>query len=358
MKEKNNYDKMFNQIDDFDKLLFNSLPKFNDNIPLSTQQTIKNAFKSKNKKKQNFNFSFVKKIAIFIICISIITISSVYAKEIIKFFTNIFTNSTRGIDKAVENGYIQNVDMDYVYDNNIGVKVDYLLIDSHNFDISFVCVYNEDISLSSITFNNLCIKNNEDTIISISNSDYISNSFSQSGISIKLVGEPQVIDDNKIRESILISSDKELNIQELYIEISQIVLTSNISKEYINGDWNFSITPKQSNLDIFEYKCTYDNIYINNVTTTQDVTCLVINIQLNALFDETQLYKNNSISLVDDNANIYYPTKMLSENNSPKENFSTIILYYPISYFDNISNLYLHIKLKYNETIDINLVKN
>ena len=29
------------------------------------------------------------------------------------FITSIFTNSTPGIDKAVDNGYVQNVDMDY-----------------------------------------------------------------------------------------------------------------------------------------------------------------------------------------------------------------------------------------------------
>ena len=42
------------------------------------------------------------------------------------------------MDTAVENGYVQNVDMDFIEDNNLGVKVDYVLMDDHNLNISFV----------------------------------------------------------------------------------------------------------------------------------------------------------------------------------------------------------------------------
>src|SRR5699024_2676898 len=81
MKKNNNFD-AFDKPDDFDEMLFNYFDKKDENIPLSTQNTIKSALKNTHK-QQNISFTMLKRIAIFIICFGIIITTTVYAKDII-----------------------------------------------------------------------------------------------------------------------------------------------------------------------------------------------------------------------------------------------------------------------------------
>lgn len=89
-----------------------------------------------------------------------------------------------------------------------------------------------------------------------------------------------------------------------------------------------------------------------------NATSLSIEMHLNTLFDEATLYTRNAIILTDENNNTYRPTKMLSKNNNTFEPYSsTITLLYPISTYDNINKLYLHIVLSSDKQIDIELTK-
>ena len=76
----------------------------------------------KRLKFQN-NLKKLSRVAVIFITVGILTTGVVFAKDIVNFVTSLFTNSTPAIDTAVENGYVQNIDMDYVYSNDIGVKV-------------------------------------------------------------------------------------------------------------------------------------------------------------------------------------------------------------------------------------------
>lgn len=61
----------------------------------------------------------------------------VFAKDINNYFSNLFNNSNKAIDVAVENGYVQQIDTGYTYDKDIGIKVENLVLDDLNLDISF-----------------------------------------------------------------------------------------------------------------------------------------------------------------------------------------------------------------------------
>lgn len=359
MEEKNKFD-TFDEIDDFDKMLFEYYDKQNNDIPLSTQETIENALKSKHKEKSN-TITMLKRVAVFILSLGIITATTVYAKDIVNFITSLFTNSNPGIDKAVDNGYVQNVEMDFIKYNDVGVKVDYVLMDDHNLDLSFVYKYFDESShIDSLKFTNLAIKDEQDNVLCLlsENTTDISN-VNIIGTSTKLLNEQQFLDNTTVRESLLVTSENFPTSQVLYIEITQMTLVIDNHVKYVNGNWNFSI-----NLDdqivtrnSYEYSSS-DSSYVDNFKTSLDATSLSIELQLNTLFDEATLYNRNAIILKDENNNTYRPTKMLSKNNNVSEPYnSTITLLYPISAYDNINKLYLHINLDSDKQIDIELSK-
>jgi len=360
MEQKNKFD-TFDKPDEFDKMLFDYYDKNNEKIPLSTQNAIENAFKDKHKEKST-TIIMLKRVAVFILCIGIVTATTVYAKDIINFITSIFTNSTPGIDKAVDNGYVQNVDMDFITYNDVGVKVDYLLMDDKNLDISFVYkYYDESAPIDSITFSNLTIKDEQNNLLCFmsDNSSDLTGINNIIGASVKSVTKPIFIDNTTVRESILASSEKFPNSQELYIEITNMALTMNNEIKYIDGNWSFSINidDKLVTRNSYEFSST-DNPYIDNIKTSITATSLSIELQLNTLFDEATLYTRNAITLKDENNNTYRPTKMLSKNINTSEPYSsTITLLYPISAYDNINKLYLHINLDSDKKIDLELSK-
>lgn len=255
MRKNKKFD-TFDKPDAFDEMLFNYFDKKDENIPLSTQNTIKNALKNTHKQK-NISFTMLKRIAIFIISFGIIITTTVYAKDIINFLTSIFTNSNSGIDTAVENGYVQNVDMDLIECNNIGVKVDYILMDDHNLDISFVYkYYDETSSFNSLTFSNLTIKDEQDNILCLmsENSSDLTNINKIIGTSIKSVAEPIFIDANTIKESLLITAENFPISKTLYIDISEMVLKAENNTINIKGNWNSLL-----DFDIFVLTFSWQN---------------------------------------------------------------------------------------------------
>ena len=357
MEQKNKFD-AFNKPDEFDKMLFDYYDNKDEEIPLSTQKAIENAFKDKNKEKST-TIIMLKRVAVFILCIGIVTATTVYAKDIINFITSIFTNSTPGIDKAVDNGYVQNVDMDFITYNDVGVKVDYLLMDDKNLDISFVYKYNdESASIDGITFSNLTIKDEQNnTLCMILENDSNIKNVDILGTSAKSVNEPQFLDNSTVRESLLVSSENFPISQVLYIEITSMSLKMNNNIEYVYGNWSFSINVdnKLVTRNSNKYSCS-NSSYVDNITTYLNETTLSVELQLNTLFDETTLYTRNAITLKDENNNTYRPTKMLSKNNV-SSNSSNITLIFPISIYDNINRLYLHINLDSNKQLDLELTK-
>ena len=81
--------------------------------------------------------NIIKKGIGIVACFVVLFSGIVYAKDIENYLKRIFNNTTEAIDKAVENGYIQQENMDYTYDKDIGIKVNSLILDDLNLDISF-----------------------------------------------------------------------------------------------------------------------------------------------------------------------------------------------------------------------------
>ena len=336
--------------DEFDKIVFEHYknPKYNK-IPLSSQNAIENAF-STHKNKYNL----LKRIAIFIIGLSIAVSGTIYANDIFNIISKFFNNSNRGIDTAIDNGYIQNINMDFFTCNGIGIKSDYILMDNTTLDISLIYTdTTQSLDVKNIKPSELIIKNEKNDILCyISELDHNINS---KAFAITSIAEPIHLDNFTIRDSLLVTSQKFSNTETLYIEISKILVETQNEKKYIYGNWNFSINLSDKIVDSNTQKTYYTpNEFVNNITLSQEASSLKITLELNTLFNENILYSYNSIPLKDENNNIYNSSYMYSKNNVD-ENTSTLTLIYPISKYNNIKQLFLDIKIDSEKNLKIEI---
>lgn len=355
MKQKNNFD-------EFDNLLFNFYNK-NNNVPSSTTETIKNALLLDNIKKTKSlsnKLLVLKKVAIFVISFTLVAVTTVFSKDIIYFFNKIFNNSNKGIDTAVENGYVQNIDMDFVVDNDLGVKSDYILMDDHSLDISFIYkYYNEDIDVKQIEFPYLSIKDENNNIIYISTNNIIDQRISHS--SLEKLTNQQKLNSNTLRDSLLITSNSFPNSKFLTIEFTGFdIIEKNDNIIHIDGNWTYTINLENK----FIYRNTQnyivsENEYVKNVSTILTDTTLIIELHLNTEINTDLVLDENGITLNDSNSNYYITTKTYAGNNiNTSKNYKSIVkLYYPITTYDNLDILFLQIKLDIDKILNLELIK-
>ena len=349
MKQKNNFD-------DFDNMLFEYYNK-NKEIPHSTKEIIQNSFSSQSNKVHSIYTILLKRIAILLLSVTLITATTAFAINIIN---KIFTNSNTGIDSAVEHGYVQNVDMDFITDNNIGIKVDYILMDNTSLDISFVYKYfNQSSSITNLKYTDIAIKDEQENIICLVSENYTNNK-EILGTSINSYNEQEVLDTTTVRDSLLVTSEQFPTSKVLYIEITKMLLVINNETHYVTGNWSFSINldTKFASRTLNEYNST-DSPYIDNVTATLSNTSLEIKLELNTEIDNSIVLKRNNIILTDENNVEYKCSKVSAGNNiDPTQKYVSLIsLSYPITSYDNINKLFLHLNIDSNKFIDIELYK-
>lgn len=112
---------------------------FNETIIKNVKQKIAiSEFLIEEKEDMKFkNMKIIKSIGIAVCMIFCIT-GVVFAKDIGEFIKNIFGgNASDGVQIAVDNGYIENVNSDYIDSDGIKIAVDSFLIDDYNLDINF-----------------------------------------------------------------------------------------------------------------------------------------------------------------------------------------------------------------------------
>ncbi len=346
MDKEQNLNQNLNQLD---KQLF-ELYK-NKKVPPSTHNAIKQAFNKESKKDIR---KYIYRFAIYFISILIITTGVVFAKDIYNFISSFFTNSTDGIDEAINHGYVQNIDMDFVYDKDIGIKVDYLVMDEKNLDISYVYENNKEGKISSISINNYNIRYNNNNILYYEND---TNNFNTIVKNYTRTNGLKKYNDNIFCESILYSVDELPNISNLIIEINSVTLNE---KDVIEGTWMFNINIEKENIekDIDTYIVSY-NEYIKNITTYLNETTFKIEILLNTDFDEDILFNPDNTILSNKDKKEFIRNSMNFINiNENGEIFKQIILEYDVSKFsDNIDELKLNLRITKDKVIDLIMKK-
>lgn len=192
-----------------------------------------------NKRKMIIN----KKIGIAACACLVLTTSVAFAKDIDNYLKKLFNNSNIAIDMAVQNGYVQQENMDYTYDKGIGIKVDSIVLDDLNLDISFYFETKKE-NVKSIRFNEFIITNDNEKTIYQSEFNPVENDEELPLYNTVTWGnEPIRLTNTTFADSILfgLRPEKE-DFKELYFDIKKIdiVYTDN-RKEIIDGTWKFNV---------------------------------------------------------------------------------------------------------------------
>lgn len=113
----------------------------------------------------------LKTVATFIIAVGIIG-SVTYAGIKIAEIFKIKGMDDAGIQTALQNNYVQNIDMDYIQEERVKFKVDYLMMDDINFDLVFNFVTEDNVdNYEGIAVSNLKITDENNNQIYISSED-------------------------------------------------------------------------------------------------------------------------------------------------------------------------------------------
>lgn len=287
-------------------------------------------------------------------CFAIIFSGIVYAKDIENYFKKIFNNSTESIDKAVENGYIQQENMDYTYDKDIGIKVDSLILDDLNLDISFNFETKKE-NIKSIRFKDFIITNDNNKVIYQSEFKY-AETLDELPLynSVTWVNEPTKVSDTIFMDSILfgLRPEKE-DFKELFFNINALdIVNTDDTREIIEGNWKFDVKindemRKSTNII---YNMVGNNEYITSCTGTLSPTGMIVKLNFTPVVKLEELTVDivKTLYLKNDD-NKYLPEYMERDF----DNNGIILHYNNIGTFsDNIDILELNFEL-YETTISL-----
>lgn len=228
---------------------------------------------------KNNNFK-IKKVIGIAACFAIVFSGIVYAKDIENYLKKIFNNSTEAIDKAIENGYVQQENMDYTYDKDIGIKVDSLIFDDLNLDISFNFETKKE-NIKSIRFNDFIIKNDNNKVIYQSEIKHVEN-IEELPLynSVTWMNEPIKLTDTTFADSILfgLRTEKE-DFKELYFDVKSLqVAYMDNTREIIDGTWRFNLTidDEMRKKTIVIYNMCESNEYVESCTATMSNTETIV----------------------------------------------------------------------------------
>ena len=277
-------------------------------VPSFVDDAIRSAM-SRVKPTNNLIYK-IKKIIIFILSLGIMTTSAVFAKDIVKFFKSIFTNTTPGINSAIENGKVYNIDMDFVYNNNVGIKVNSVVEDDNVIDIAFVFDCPEQDGITNIVLSDFEVFDGYEKILNIQKSEekkyYINNEEDYSEY-IQLMNDFKKVD-NLYYKSILFNIEEKVDVKNLKLNISQVQIYKDKEINNINGNWSFNLklnkndrnNPENILEKTGEYNINYNKNIIKEVSYEINDTNFVINIDFLDKFDTILITEIDNIILKDD----------------------------------------------------------
>jgi hypothetical protein len=323
------------------------LNKLKMNIAMSNfQDELNNKYTSTENVKERIKFWQKYKIERFAI-ISLVTMfigtGVVFASYNI---IDKFWNNKDGVKTALQYGYVQNIDMNYNEQNNLGIKIDSLLIDNSNF--ALVLNYNNTFNLKNvddILLNDLVIKDeNNNIIFEDGNANNLSTSYTSE----------VAIDKGTIKQAILLENLNNTypNSQKIYISFSKVTLfKSQKNIKEINGPWNFEInvTDKFLNRKAINYTAN-KNEDVSIIKAELTSTGLDIEMILNKPLTDEDIIRNMKIQ--DENGKDYSTTGIIDiQNKSTKPKIKAS---FSITQFNAQDNLKLIIKTDNIITIDLN----
>ena len=297
-------------------------------------RTIQNSLDTNDCHRKYFN---LYKVAIIVICL-LCTSGIAYATY--NYVKNNF-NRRKGIETAINNGYIMNVDGEPVTSNDVSLKINQILLDDYNLDISFGLEFKnmeipDDIQL--IKFENIIITDENNTILYHSRSkDFFDNFIRTNNLNVEYRKySDNYINSNSSNKSNCTNSNNYnlvYNIsannvtfpksKSLHIYIENVVLCTENNNSVINANWNLtsSLSSSFQNRDTvnYTYVSNEDNDDIVSVTATTYTTGTNLKIEMKMPTDKKTLDKlkeliRNSKNSYDIQNTEYYDGDYITEN--------------------------------------------
>ena len=318
------------KLDEIDELLY-SYFKQNREIPESTGKVIETTLytekSTKAKSTKNMHkFRFIlSKVAIFILSISVIGTGVAFASDISDFFKNLFGLNDVGINNAsvvsaIENNYVQNVDMDYIKINDeYSIKIDYLMMD----DINLYTVFNMYSDNGFDTNYRISILD----LKIIADDEMIYDETTAINYSINVASGYNMIvqeEKNTKRELMFLMSDEFPRVKKLEYKFSKINLYNNSAPTEnlieINCDKEITIE-----IDVIDKFVNRDVLYmdVNNESDIYKINKFIANDTGTYLVYETEELENNFEIVYD--GEVYKGTKILLATEN--DNYIFIIQY-------------------------------
>lgn len=238
------------------------------------------------------------------------------------------------INLAIQNGYVQEINNDYQTYNGLSVKIDKILMDDINLDISFNFKSNEinEIdAIKNINIGNLFIYDENNNILY----DYKN----QAESIAKIIGYTKIEKEtnDSFNNTFFALSEDFPHSQKLYIEFNSIILHNSDEDISIDGLWKFEIDvlDKMVNRTEDVYKCNDSNIVgditLGSLKITETGSLLEIKSDNEGSLNRTKLVlkandkkydaNNNIISIVSDKTSniIRFIPFTLSKYDSPNK---------------------------------------
>lgn len=397
-------------MDDLDNKIKNILSE-DIEVSYKYQNMIINTLKERKKNKNVFIKKGFKLITATCACV-IVTTSIVFAKDISNWVKGIFNNNSKGIDTAIENGYILQPDMEYINSNGTEVKIDNLIMDDFNLSFTVNLKFKDEISvneISSVYLPDMIIIDNENKIIYCQDKNTFDQYCNENELSLKYKefndyninsGSNWFIKVKNLQDNSVdlvynlyannFPKSKEINLLFKQIEIEKGENSEN--KTIIKGDWklNIEIPEEFYNREAIVYKvknCSNPKINVTEAIvyntcmkftlTTQEELIYdpedsedVINQKISQKVDETReeylknvregnydkLHSFTSNPYVQtSNGEKFYPTKNSSEDSGISNDYMTGLVRYwqtfNLTKYDASQNLKIFLNYKGEDII-------
>lgn len=243
----------------------------------------------------------LKTVATFIIVIGIIG-SVTYAGVKIAEIFRIKGMDDAGIQTALQNNYVQNIDMEYIEEEKVKFKVDYLMMDDINFDLVFNFVAEDSVdNYEGMAVSNLKITDENNNQIYIDSEDQ---DIWTKNIAL-MAGNWSVIEKqgNTLRQVIHLCSNNFPKSNKIYVSFDKVVLYNvnqgnPITIEY-DGDYKleFDVSKQLTERKSIEYEAKNSKM-IEDVKLTNSGLAVTIN-------SEKYISPKDDITVTDSSGNVY-----------------------------------------------------
>ena len=253
-------------------------------LPISTKNVISDT--CKNLKNKNNKMPKVKKILAMSCCLSVLIFTIVLAHDGKIKIKNPFFNESPGIKTAINNGFIYKENLEYVFSNNVGIKVNSFFMDDNYLGIElnlnfedFSCNLSDEELSKNIEFEKVLIYDENNNILYYKNNDFLNEFVKERNIEdvekntinsgSNIFFESNLNNRNHIINGVYnLYSNKFPKSKKIFIEIENI----NIEEEKIvKGNWNISIDVPEN---MYDREIITSNVFNNdkNIEITKVVT--------------------------------------------------------------------------------------